>query len=96
MLTPGARAVTNARHERAKTMAKTIEQQADQAADDNGMVAVTATVDNVQDNGKVYNTGDEFHMHKDLIGAHVDTGQVTMGKAKGTPRNKQAAAPVNK
>jgi len=77
-------------------MAKTIEQQAAAAADDNGMVEVVATCEDVFDNGKHYARGQTLHMHKDLIPAHVDTGQVELAKATGTPRNKQATAPVDK
>jgi len=59
--------------------------------DDNGMVEVEAAVDGVKDNGHTYAAGDRFHMHRDLVAAHVAAGQVrAAGEAK------QAAAPRDK
>ena len=57
--------------------------------DDNGMVEVEAAVDGVKDNGHTYAAGDRFHMHRDLVAAHVAAGQVRVAKQGASPRDKQ-------
>ncbi len=67
------------------------------AADDKGMCLVVATHGKVRDNGHTYGRGDEFHMHRDLVPAHMQTEQVTLsGKPAVTPANKQQTSGANK
>jgi len=78
---------------------------ADAAADDNGMCTCRALIDNVRDNGNRYAAGDALHMHKALVPAHVQTGQVELISAEPksagtkqttTPRNKQTTTGKDK
>ena len=50
---------------------ETIAAQAAAVADPNGMCEVRAMIDGVRDNGKTYRAGQTFHVHKDLVPAHV-------------------------
>ena len=73
----------------------------EQSADANGMCRVRALT-KVQDNGNRYAAGDELHMHRDLLPAHLETGQVELigknsgKKSKKTPANKQHTGGSNK
>ena len=76
--------------------AEKIAAAAESAADENGMVEVEAIMEGVKDNGKWFAAGDKFHMHKDLVPAHVQTGQVKIdgdvalaGASDGRDRKKQ-------
>ena len=77
-------------------------QAAAEAADPAGMCNVRATMDGVRDNGKTYAAGQAFHMHKDLVGGHVDAGQVELlpkghdSKAQATPADKQVTGSADK
>ncbi len=70
------------------------------AADENGMCTVVATIDGVTDNGHTYAEGQEFHMHKDLVPPHAQAGQVKLAKASGkgqtTPKDKQMTGSKDK
>jgi hypothetical protein len=62
-------------------------------ANEKGMCTVRAAKDGVTDNGHTYKAGQSFHMHKDLIPAHLAAGQIApdAGEAKAaeTPADKQ-------
>ncbi|HUX00237.1 MAG TPA: hypothetical protein VMY35_04590 [Phycisphaerae bacterium] len=53
-------------------------------ANDQGMVDVVAAIKGVKDNGHTYAKGQPFHMHVDLVGAHIAAGQIRLQQAPGT------------
>ena len=74
-----------------------LNKEAAEAADENGMCTVRALkLENgrVRDNGKYYDTGQVFHMHRDLVPVHMQAGQVELVDA--APAGKQATAPADK
>jgi hypothetical protein len=76
-------------------------QLADKANAD-GMVAVTAGIDGLVDNGRTYRKGQTLHMHLDLLPEHLAAGMVRVpgydpaAKQSTPPADKQVSSSANK
>ena len=79
-------------------MTVVLQKEAESLADANGMVEVVSLAPKgpVFDNGKHYAKGVHFHMHKDLVPAHVQAGQVSLSKEAKKPKGKQHGTPADK